>query len=72
MVPQLSNAFTFTATADGDFVIAFFYEWQETDDGVNVEFKREKVRSILVGDACVRDLVNSLNNYFARKEILSA
>ena len=49
MKPELANLFTINVTGQqGDFVISFFYEWRDTEDGKNAELKKQKVASVVL------------------------
>ena len=49
MRPELANLFTINATGQqGDFIISFFYEWRNTEDGENTELKKQKVASVVL------------------------
>ena len=49
MKPEIANLFTINATGQqGDFVISFYYEWQDTDDGMTTELKKQKVASVVM------------------------
>ena len=49
MKPEFANLFTINATGQqGDFVISFFYEWRNTEDGKNAELKKQKVASVVL------------------------
>ena len=49
MKPEIANLFTINATGQqGDFVISFYYEWQDTVDGMTTELKKQKVASVVM------------------------
>jgi hypothetical protein len=49
MKPEFANLFTITANGgNGDVILSFYYEWQETTDGVSAETFKEKVASVVM------------------------
>ena len=55
MKPELANLYTIaTSGVQNDFVMSFFYEWRETEDGTTVEIKKQKVASVVLSS---RDFV---------------
>ena len=49
MKPELANLFTINSTGQqGDFILSFFYEWQNTEDGKATDLKKQKVASVVL------------------------
>ena len=49
MKPELANLFSINTTGEmGDFVLSFFYEWHNTEDGKSTELEKKKVASIVL------------------------
>ena len=63
MKPELANLFTVNTTGQqGDFVLSFFYEWYDTEDGKTTEVKRQKVSSTVLAISDFIQLVDTLSN----------
>jgi len=73
MKPELANLYTIVNTgAENDLVLSFYYEWRDTEDGVNIEMKKQKVASVVLNLDEAMQLTETLNEITAKvKEQLS-
>ena len=63
MKPELANLFTVNSTGQqSDFVLSFFYEWYNTEDGKSTEINKEKVASVVLTISDFVQLTETLNN----------
>ena len=67
MKPELVNLYTLATTGpQNDFVLSFFYEWRETEDGKTAELKKEKVASVVLSKGDMLQLTETLKNVAAK------
>jgi|GEM_PF-5156014 len=67
MKPSLANVFTANTTGTrNDVVLSFFYEWQSTNDGIQVDVFKEKVASVVFSLEDFKQLVNEMSNVMSQ------
>ena len=67
MKPEYANLFTFNTTGvDNDIVASFFYEWQHSKDGTNMELEKKQVASIVLSLDDALKLIDMLNEFKQR------
>jgi len=67
MKPELANLYTVVNTGvANDLVLSFSYEWRDTEDGVNVVMKRQKVASVVLSLDDAVQLAGTLNDVTAK------
>ena len=63
MKPEQANLFTVNTTGKlGDFVLSFFYEWNDTTDGMTTDLNKQKVASIVLNIDDFVQLADTLCN----------
>jgi len=63
MKPELANLFTINTTGQqGDFVLSFFYEWVDTEDGKSSVLNKQKVSSVVLNINDFVQLTETLSN----------
>ena len=69
MKPELANLFTVNTTGQqGDFILSFFYEWHNTEDGKTTKIERQKIASVLLSINDFVQLTDTLSNVKAQIE----
>jgi len=67
MKPEYANLFTFNTTGlKNDIVASFFYEWQCSTDGENMELRKEQVASLVLSLDDALKLIDMLNEFKKR------
>lgn len=63
MKPELANLVTINTTGQqGDFVLSFFYEWNDTEDGKSTVLNKQKVSSVVLNINDFVQLTETLSN----------
>ena len=63
MKPELANLFTInTSGQQSDFILSFFYEWHNTEDGNSTELSKQKVASVILNINDFVQLADALGN----------
>ena len=61
MKPELANLFAVNNTGkDNDFILSFYYEWHEPNDGKAIETKKQKVASVVLDASDLDQLTDTL------------
>ena len=69
MKPEYANLFTFNTTGiNNDIVVSFFYEWQNSQDGLNMELKKQQVTSVVLSLDDTLKMINVLNEFKKKLE----
>jgi len=67
--PEYANLFTFNTTGiNNDIVVSFFYEWQNSQDGLNMELKKQQVTSVVLSLDDTLKMINVLNEFKKKLE----
>ena len=73
MKPELANLFAVNTTGQhGDFLLSFFYEWHNTEDGKSAEVNRQKVASVVLTISDFLQLAETLSNVKTQLEEMNS